>query len=385
VSSSGSGPLPAPDTMQLYDTARRAVVPFDPGPVVTMYTCGITPYDSTHLGHAATFLVYDVLQRRLRDRGHDTRCVRNYTDVDDPLLAKAASLGVHYLDLAAGEVARFEDDMDALDMLPVYSAPRATSAIGEIRKVIAELVDGGHAYSVDGWVYFAVSTYPAYGAISHLPRAEMIELSAERGADPDDPRKRDPLDFVLWQPSEDGEPAWSSLWGEGRPGWHIECTALARRELQADTIDLHGGGADLVFPHHECSAAQSEALSGRPLARHWLHGGLVWKDGHKMSKSLGNLVFVSDLRKEWDARAIRLMLLAERYRHDWAWNEARMPTAATRLERWMEAGDGDGALDEVRRALDDDLDTPRALAAVDDAVEAGRGVDRAAALLGVEL
>jgi L-cysteine:1D-myo-inositol 2-amino-2-deoxy-alpha-D-glucopyranoside ligase len=371
--------------MQLYDTARRAVVPLEVGPVVTLYTCGITPYDSTHLGHAATFMIYDVLQRRLRDRGHDTLCVRNITDVDDPLLAKANELGIHYLDLAAAEVARFDDDMDTLNMLPVHSAPRATSAIGEIRKVIAELLDQGHAYAVDGWVYFEVATYPAYGELSHYPRPEMIRLSAERGADPDDPRKRDPLDFVLWQPSAEGEPAWDSLWGAGRPGWHIECTALARRELQADTIDIHGGGGDLIFPHHECSAAQSACLTGQPLARHWVHGSLVWKDGHKMSKSLGNLVFISDLRKEWDARAIRLMLLAQSYRQDWSWHEQRLPEATARLERWVDAGDGDGGLDEVRLALDDDLDTPRALDAVDAAAAAGRGVSQAARLLGVDL
>jgi L-cysteine:1D-myo-inositol 2-amino-2-deoxy-alpha-D-glucopyranoside ligase len=373
------------EPMRLYDTAQQAVVPFTPGPVVSMYTCGITPYDATHLGHAATFMVYDVLQRRLRDRGHDTLCVRNITDVDDPLLAKANQLGIHYLDLAAAEVARFEDDMDALNMLPVYAAPRATSAIGEIRKVIAELIDSGHAYAVDGWVYFDVSTYPAYGQLSHYGQSEMLTLSAERGGDPTDPRKRNPLDFVLWQPSAEGEPAWDSLWGAGRPGWHIECTALARRELQADTLDLHGGGGDLIFPHHECSAAQSECLTGKPLARHWVHASLVWKDGRKMSKSLGNLVFISDLRKEWEARAIRLMLLGERYRHDWAWNEERMPEANARLEHWLEAGDGDGALDEVRMALDEDLDTPRALAAVDEAVAAGKGVNRAAELLGITL
>ena len=379
---SGAAGETAP-AMRLYDTARRAVVPFEPEPVVRMYTCGITPYDATHLGHAATFMVYDVLQRRLRDRGHDTLCVRNITDVDDPLLVKAGELGIHYLDLAAAEVARFDDDMDALNMLPVHSAPRATSAIGEIRKVVAELIDSGHAYATGGWVYFEVGRYRPYGQISHYPREEMLDLSAKRGGDPKDPRKRDPLDFVLWQPSAEGEPAWDSLWGPGRPGWHIECTALARRELDTDTLDLHGGGADLIFPHHECSAAQSECLTGRPLARHWLHAALVWKDGHKMSKSLGNLVFISDLRKEWDTRAIRLMLLAEHYRHDWEWHEGRLPEAAARLERWVEAGDGDGGLDAVRQALDDDLDTPAALAAVDEAARGGLGVSRAARLLGV--
>ncbi len=370
--------------MRLYDTARRAVVPFEPGPVVTMYTCGITPYDATHLGHAATFMTYDILQRRLRDLGHETRCVRNVTDVDDPLLVKARELGIHYLDLAAAEVARFESDMDALDMIPVYSAPRATSAIGEIRKVVGQLLDAGHAYLADGAVFFDVSTYAAFGQISHYSASEMLAFAAERGGNPDDPRKRNKLDFILWQRSEDDEPAWDSLWGPGRPGWHIECTALARREL-GDTIDLHGGGGDLIFPHHECSAAQSECLTGVPLARHWMHGCLVWKDGHKMSKSLGNLVFISDLRKDWDPRAIRLMILAHHYRHDWSWAEDLMPAALARLERWTAAGEGAAALDGVRAALDDDLDTPTAVRLIDEAAAAGEGVSLAAALLGVRL
>ncbi len=270
--------------MRLFDTARRAVVPFTPGDSVSMYTCGITPYDATHLGHAATFLAYDVLQRRLRDRGHDTRCVRNVTDVDDPLLVKARELGIHYLDLAAREVARLEDDLAALNFLPVHSAPRATSAIAEIRKVVGQLMDGGHAYLAEGAVFFDVSTYGPFGSLFGLGEDKMLKLAGERGGNPDDPRKRNRLDFVLWQASLDGEPAWESLWGPGRPGWHIECTALARREL-GDTIDLHGGGGDLIFPHHECSAAQSACLTGRPLARHWMHGALVWKDGAKMSKS----------------------------------------------------------------------------------------------------
>jgi L-cysteine:1D-myo-inositol 2-amino-2-deoxy-alpha-D-glucopyranoside ligase len=370
--------------MRLHDTARGAVVPFEPGPVVSMYTCGITPYDATHLGHAAVFVTYDVLQRRLRDRGHDTRCVRNVTDVDDPLLAKANELGIHYLDLAAGEVSRFDDDMEALGQLPVYSAPRATSAIAEIRKVVAELIDLGHAYvAEDGHVFFDVTTYPRYGQISHYDEATMLRYAAERGGKPDDPRKRNRLDFVLWQPSAPGEPAWDSLWCPGRPGWHIECTALARRELGEGTLDLHGGGSDLIFPHHECSAAQSECLTGRPLARHWMHQAMVHMDGAKMSKSLGNLVFVSELRKEHDPMAIRLVLVAEHYRSPWEWHEGRMVAATARLERWTEAGDGDGALDEVRAALDDDLDTPSAVVAIDAAAAAGQGVSRAAALLGV--
>jgi L-cysteine:1D-myo-inositol 2-amino-2-deoxy-alpha-D-glucopyranoside ligase len=371
--------------MQLHDTAQGRVVPFEPGPVVTMYTCGITPYDATHLGHAATFMTYDVLQRRLRDRGHDTRCVRNVTDVDDPLLVKARELGIHYLDLAAAEVARFEDDMAALNMIPVWSAPRATSAIGEIRKVVAALIDQGHAYVADGAVFFDVATYDDFGQISHYDRADMLRYAAERGGNPDDPRKRNKLDFVLWQASDHDEPAWDSLWGPGRPGWHIECTALIRRELGEETIDLHGGGGDLIFPHHECSAAQSHCLTGRPLARHWLHGALVWMDGHKMSKSLGNLVFISDLRKDWDPRAIRLMILDNHYRHDWSWSDALMPAATERLARWADAGDGDGGLDEVREALDADLATRRARTAIDAAAAGGQGVSKAASLLGVDL
>jgi len=372
--------------MRLFDTARREIVPFEPGPVVTMYTCGITPYDATHLGHAAVFVTYDVLQRRLRDLGHETRCVRNITDVDDPLLAKANELGIHYLDLAAGEVARFDEDMKALGQLPVYSTPRATSAIGEIRKVVAELVDNANAYVTDdGHVFFDVTTAPNFGHISHYDEATMLEYAAERGGNPDDPRKRNRLDFVLWQPSAEGEPAWESLWGPGRPGWHIECTALARRELDADTIDLHGGGSDLIFPHHECSSAQSETLTGQPLARHWMHQAMVRMDGEKMSKSLGNLVFVSALRDQWDPMAIRLLLVSEHYRTPWEWYDDRIVEADERLRRWRAAGEGEGALDDVRRALDEDLDTPAAVAAIDAAVSRGEGVSRAAILLGVAL
>ncbi len=368
--------------MRLYDTARQAVVAFAPGEVVTMYTCGITPYDATHFGHAATFLSYDVLQRRLRDRGHDTKCVRNVTDVDDSLLGKARELGVHYLDLAAGEIARFDDDIDALGLLPSWSEPRATSAIADIRGFVGMVLDRGHAYAAGGAVYFDVGSWPAFGDISHYDRAEMMRLAAERGGNLDDPHKRDPLDFVLWQPSQPDEPFWESLWGPGRPGWHIECSALALREL-GTTIDLHGGGSDLIFPHHECESAQSEAATGEPFVRHWMHPAMVHMDGEKMSKSLGNLVFVSDLRKEWDPRAIRLAAHAHHYRTPWEWDDTVLPTAAVRLEAWTAAGPGDGGLDEARTALDDDLDTPAAVAAIDAAAAAGQGVDRAATLLGV--
>ena len=373
--------------MRLYDTARQAVVPFEPGPLVTMYTCGITPYDSTHLGHASTFLVYDVLQRRLRDKGHETRLVRNNTDIDDPLFERARKLGVHYLDLAAAETARFDADLKALGFLPAWSEPRATGAIADIRGFIGMVLERGHAYAAGGSVYFDVTTAPKFGQVSHYDEATMLKLAAKRGGNVDDPHKRNPLDFVLWQPSAEDEPAWDSLWGAGRPGWHVECSTIALRDL-GTTIDLHGGGTDLIFPHHECEAAQSEAATGEPFVRHWLHAPLVSYQGTKMSKSLGNLVFVSDLLKEWDPGAIRLAVLAHHYRQPWEWTDDLLPEAAERLERWRGGGSasgGDAALDAVRSALDDDLDSRVALLAVDDAAAAGRPVGGAAALLGVEL
>jgi L-cysteine:1D-myo-inositol 2-amino-2-deoxy-alpha-D-glucopyranoside ligase len=371
--------------VRLYDTARAQVVPFEPADrVVTMYTCGITPYDSTHLGHAATYLTYDVLQRRLRDMGHETRCVRNITDVDDSILPKARELGVHYLDLAASELARFDADMERLEMLPAWSEPRATSAIADIRGFIGMVLDRGYAYQAGGAVYFEVAKFPTFGSISHYTREQMLEYAAERGGNVDDPNKRDPLDFVLWQPSLPDEPSWDSLWGPGRPGWHIECSALCLREL-GTTIDLHGGGSDLIFPHHECEAAQSEAATGEPLVRHWMHQAMVRMDGEKMSKSLGNLVFVSELAKEWDPRSIRLACIAHHYRNSWEWNDQLMPAATERLAAWVAAGPGPAALDEVRAALDDDLDTPAAVAAIDAAAARGLGIGDAAALLGVDV
>jgi L-cysteine:1D-myo-inositol 2-amino-2-deoxy-alpha-D-glucopyranoside ligase len=368
--------------MRLWCTARREVVPFQPDEIVTMYTCGITPYDATHLGHAAVYVAYDVLQRRLRDLGHQTHCVRNITDVDDSILGKARQIGVHYLDLAAAETARFDDDMSALGMLEAWSEPRATSAIADIRGFIGMVLDRGHAYQAGGAVYFDVSSFPTFGEVSGYDRDQMLAYAAERGGNIDDPHKRDPLDFVLWQPSLEDEPAWESLWGPGRPGWHIECSALALREL-GTTIDLHGGGSDLIFPHHECERAQSEAATGEPFVRHWMHQAMVRMDGEKMSKSLGNLVFVSELRKTWEPMAIRLVIVENHYRTAWEWDDTRMPRNAERLDRWRTAGAGDGALDDVRAALDDDLDTPTAIAAIDTAAAAGLGVSRAAGLLGI--
>ncbi len=385
--------------MRLYDTARQAVVPFEPGPLVTLYSCGITPYDAAHLGHAAVYLTFDILQRRLRDLGHETRCVRNVTDVDDDMLRKAREVGVHYLDLAAEEIARFDADMGTLGLIPAWSEPRATSAIPDILTLIGSVLDSGHAYRSGGSVYFDVTTFERFGELSHLERSSMVALAAEHGGNPDDPDKRNPLDFVLWQPSLPDEPAWESRWGAGRPGWHIECSALALREL-GETIDVHGGGRDLVFPHHECETAQSESVTGRPFVRHWLHVGLVGLDGTKMSKSLGNLVFVGNLLEQWEPVAIRTALLDHHYRFDWEWTDADMPAAAARITAWREATSRaasggpqgtsedkvlDPALEAVRDALDDDLDTPRALAALDELARTGHAVDRGARLLGITL
>ena len=372
--------------MRLYDTARRDVVPFQPGPTVTLYTCGVTPYDTTHIGHATVFITYDVLQRRLRDLGHETRCVRNVTDVDDSILAKSREIGVHYLDLAAAEMAKFDADMVALGQLKSYSEPRATSAISEILGFIDKMLKSGHAYVAGGAVYFEVARYPQFGEISGYDRAQMLECAAERGGNVTDSNKRDPLDFVLWQPSLPDEPAWESQWGPGRPGWHIECSALCMREHETSTIDLHGGGEDLIFPHHECEAAQSQAVTGQPLARHWMHQAYVKLGGIKMSKSLGNLVYVSKLLEEgWDPMAIRLVVVSHHYRDGWEWFDHLMLSATERLAQWRAAGSGDGGLEAVRERLDDDLDMPGAVAAIDAAVASGHGASAAAALLGIVL
>jgi L-cysteine:1D-myo-inositol 2-amino-2-deoxy-alpha-D-glucopyranoside ligase len=373
-------------SMRLYDTARQEVVPFTPGETVLMYTCGITPYDATHLGHAATFLVYDIVQRRLIDLGHTVKCVRNVTDVDDPLFAKARELGVHYLDLAAGEEARFNRDMVALNALPVYSTPRASSAISDIRGFIGMVLDRGFAYVAGGSVYFDVSKSPTFGEVSHYSQEQMIEFARQRGGKVDDPNKRHPLDFVLWHPSADDEPSWDTTWGPGRPGWHIECSALALREL-GTTIDLHGGGSDLIFPHHECERAQSEAATGEQFVKHWMHVAMVFKDGEKMSKSLGNLVFVDKLRTEWDPRSIRLAVIEHHYRNEWEWDDELMPRNHARLVAWTASlgGTTSTVLDQVRDRLDDDLDTPGALRVIDEAAAAGADVSAAASLLGVEL
>ncbi|HEX5096307.1 MAG TPA: cysteine--tRNA ligase, partial [Acidimicrobiia bacterium] len=362
-------------TMRLYDTARRAVVPFDPPRIVRMYVCGITPYDSTHLGHAATYLTSDLLIRRLEDLGHEVRYVRNITDVDDSILPKARELGVPYLDLAESEMARFRGDMTALDMRPPIAEPRATESIDGIINLINELLESGHAYLTHGTAYFDVSSFPRFGELSHYSEEQMVRLARVRGGNPDDPHRRAPLDFVLWQPSAPDEPAWRAPFGVGRPGWHIECSAMAMHE-HGDTLDLHGGGTDLIFPHHECEIAQSESVTGKPFAKHWLHSAMVNYEGEKMSKSLGNLVFVSDLLKSTDPRAIRLALMRHHYRHGFEWYDTDLAEGTALLHRLLAAAERPTGPDprpyaqRVRDAIDDDLDIQRALDALDDLASA---------------
>jgi len=386
--------------MQLFDTARRELVEFTPGPIVKMYVCGITPYDSTHLGHAATYLTYDLLTRRLEELGHEVRMVRNVTDVDDSILPKARELGVPYLELAEAEIARFHSDMDALAMRPLYAEPRATDSIDEIIAMVEQLLDSGHAYLTHGTAYFDVSTSPGFGKVSHYSNDQMVRLARARGGNPDDPHRRAPLDFVLWQPSLPDEPAWRAPFGVGRPGWHAECSAMAMRE-HGPTLDLHGGGTDLIFPHHECEVAQSEAVTGQPYVKHWMHSAMVAYEGEKMSKSLGNLVFISDLLESYDPRAIRLALMQHHYRSGFEWHDTDIDEGVALLHRLVAASAAPDGPDprpfaaRVRAALDADLDAPRAtdaLGELADAVLSG-GTDTTApavlrelaALLGVDV
>ena len=388
-------------SMRLYDTSRREVVPFEPGPTVSMYVCGITPYDATHLGHAFTYLCFDVLIRRLEDLGHEVKMVRNVTDVDDSILAKAKEIDVDYLELGLSETAQFRDDIKALDLRPAVAEPTVTGSIDEIVSLISQLAKKGHTYTVDGTTFFDVTTFSDFGKISGYDEPTMISFANERGANTEDERLRNPLDFILWQKSEEGEPSWDSPFGPGRPGWHIECSAMAMSEL-GPTIDLHGGGDDLIFPHNECETAQSVAANNSPFARHWMHVGMVAYEGTKMSKSLGNLVFVRNLRRIHDPRAIRLALMAHHYRGGFEWFDYDIDDAITRLDRLVTAArrprgpNPAPTLAAVRSALDDDLDTATARDAVDllaGGILAGSGNDptsasglaAAAALLGIRL
>jgi L-cysteine:1D-myo-inositol 2-amino-2-deoxy-alpha-D-glucopyranoside ligase len=376
----GSGPA-----LSLFDTASRSVLPTTPGPVARMYVCGITPYDATHMGHAATYVAFDLVNRIWRDLGHEVHYVQNVTDVDDPLLERAVATGQDWRELARAETALFAEDMAALSVLPPRDYVGAVESIPSVVEWIGRLRAAGAVYDVDGDLYFAAAPESGFGTVARLDAARMRAIFAERGGDPDRPGKREPLDCLLWQAARPDEPAWDTPLGHGRPGWHIECTAIALDHLGMG-FDVQGGGSDLAFPHHEMCSAQAITATGQaPFAGHFVHAGMVGYDGHKMSKSRGNLVFVSRLRAAGIAPAvIRLALLAHHYRSDWEWTDADLAGAAERAGRWRAAlslaggPDAGALLTDVRGRLADDLDAPGALALIDrwaDAALAGAGSD----------
>jgi L-cysteine:1D-myo-inositol 2-amino-2-deoxy-alpha-D-glucopyranoside ligase len=365
----GLGPLP-----RVYDTASRSQVELTgTDGMLRMYVCGITPYDAAHLGHAATYLLFDLLQRASRDAGLAVRYVQNVTDVDDPLLERAKQTGDDWVALAERETDLFRLDMTALRILAPDAYIGAVEAIPDIVTMVEQLRAHGAAYDLDEDLYFSVAAAPGFGEVGHYSVDEMVRLSGERGGDPGRPGKKDPLDCLLWQAARPGEPSWGSPLGAGRPGWHVECAAIALREL-GQQIDVNGGGTDLVFPHHELSAAQAVAATGRtPFARAYVHQAMVGYRGEKMSKSKGNLVFVSALRAaSVDPMAIRVALLGHDHRTDWEWHDSDLTTGQDRLARWRHAFARERArpaaavIADVRAALSDGLDAPRALAVLDE-------------------
>ncbi|MBU4336581.1 MAG: cysteine--1-D-myo-inosityl 2-amino-2-deoxy-alpha-D-glucopyranoside ligase [Actinobacteria bacterium] len=386
----GTGP-----TVRLHDATTGTVVPAAAGPVASLYVCGITPYDSTHMGHAATYLAFDVLHRAWLDQGLQVRAASNVTDVDDPLLERATATGVDWRALAADQAAQFADDMAALAVLPPDVYVAVTECVPRLVEAVDQLLDSGAAYRVPtpgvdgpGDVYADLGADPAFGSVSGFDEATMLALSAERGGDPDRPGKRHRLDPLLWRRERPGEPAWEAgRLGRGRPGWHIECAVIARDGLGLP-IDVQGGGSDLLFPHHEMSCSHARLLSTSVMpARVHTHAGMVGLGGQKMSKSLGNLVLVGRLREAGVApSAIRLAVFAHHYRTDWDWTDAGLAHAVERLDRWRAAAarptgpSGERVLAQVRAALAEDLDTPRALAALDDWA-AGDGDDGSAPAL----
>ena len=372
-------------TLRLHDARRGGLYPFEPIPgrqSVGMYVCGVTPYDTGHLGHAFTYVSFDVLHRYLEYLGHDVTYIQNLTDVDDDMLRKARETGEDYLALGNRWVTTFLTEMAALNWIPPDRLTRATQHIPQMQELIATLLAKGCAYRADGNVYFDVSADPSFGQLSKVPRSDMLTLANERGNVPDMAGKRDPLDFVLWQRSLPDEPVWESPWGPGRPGWHIECSAMSMAYLGTQ-FEIHGGGADLIFPHHEAERAQDEAATGaRPVVGWWTHAGMLHDRGQKMSKSLGNLVLVRDLLQTYSGDAIRHYLISRHYRTEVHYAErdlaraaeevAVLRRAAARAEQLSPADPAMADADDLHptvaehrgrflAALDEDLDTPRAM------------------------
>jgi L-cysteine:1D-myo-inositol 2-amino-2-deoxy-alpha-D-glucopyranoside ligase len=367
--------------MQLYNTLSRSVEALAPSQEpVAVYVCGITPYDATHLGHAFTYTVLDILIRYLEFRHRRVQYVQNVTDVDDDILRKAKEVGENWKELGDRWTARYIREMIALNVRPPDRFPRATDVIPQIIEVVQRLIDAGVAYESGGSVYFHVDAWPEYGKLSRLSRDEMLPIANERGNDPEDPNKRDPLDFVLWQAKTPGEPFWDSPWGAGRPGWHIECSTMAVHFL-GNTIDIHSGGADLTFPHHESEIAQAEgATDQRPFVRTWIHTAMVRHEGEKMSKSLGNLVMIQDLLKDWSPDALRLYMARHHYRTAWSHSLQELEQARQLAQTLQDAVAVDGGslepldgrpmLEGFVEAMEDDLDTPSAVSHLEDLADA---------------
>ncbi len=359
--------------MKLYNSLSQTKENFIPleDNEVTMYVCGITPYDTTHLGHAFTFLFFDILQRNLTFKGYTVTYTQNVTDIDDDLLKKASEVGEDWQELGEFWTKKFLNDLYALNILMPTFYVKATDSIPTMLEIIERLMQKDLAYEKTGNVYFRVRKDQEYGKLSRCTREQMILLSKERGANPDDPLKENPLDFLLWQKSKPDEPSWESPYGKGRPGWHIECSAMAYKYLDKN-IDIHGGGIDLIYPHHESEIAQSENFTGKkPFVKYWLHTEPVMYQGEKMSKSLGNLVMVSDLLKKYSANAIRWVLLSHHYRSPWEFHERELQEAEQKIEalkkilqqKKKEEGRNDKkSVEQFTYALDDDLNTPQALA-----------------------
>jgi len=370
--------------MKLFNTLTQSLEEFVPiENTVRMYVCGVTPYDTTHLGHAFTYVSFDTLIRYLEFLGHNVKYVQNVTDVDDPLLDKAHELGIAWDELARRETERYLNDMAALNVRRPDVYARATEEIPAMIEIISVLLARGYAYLSNGSIYFSVKQDPEFGimarAIGLNDYHAMLQIANERGNRPDDPNKKDPLDFLLWQAQVPGEPAWPSPWGPGRPGWHIECSAMSMRYL-GPQIDIHGGGIDLAFPHHTCEIAQSEHFTGKaPFSRFWMHNGMVYQEGEKMSKSLGNLTLVGDLLKDYSGDAIRVMLLNHHYRYPWECFPEDLQVATEIVNLFSQVrtivgerteGEDTTLRGRFHAAMENDMNTPEALLLLRQAAEA---------------
>jgi L-cysteine:1D-myo-inositol 2-amino-2-deoxy-alpha-D-glucopyranoside ligase len=361
--------------LRLYNEQSRSLEPFKPlGDTATIYVCGITPYDTTHLGHAFNYLSFDVLMRYWEYLGYPVRYVQNVTDIDDDIIRKGKQVGEDWLALGNRWTRHFIEDMRALNVRPPDVYPRATDVIAEIQGNVQTLIDKGYAYAANGNVYYHVATNPQFGQVSGLEQDQWLPIANERGNVPDDPHKKDPLDFVLWQAQKEGEPAWASPWGMGRPGWHIECSTMSILHL-GQVIDVHGGGGDLSFPHHECETAQSIGITGRPVfARFWMHAAMVRYQGEKMSKSLGNLIWARDLLQSHTADAVRILVNSHPYNETWEYDASELGPAdefASLLLSAVKVVGGGGpalpateAVHAFEAAMDDNLNTRQALAAL---------------------